>query len=1504
VNAVDCFFPKACWHPLAVAAAAFFGLESANGSAFPARALHAAVWTGNDMIVWGGDRTGGYLNDGALYDPVANYWTAVSLSGAAAGRDSFTAVWTGSDMIVWGGWGSLGASTGPLNTGGNYVPMTDSWTATTTSSAPSARYNHTAVWTGNAMIIWGGYSFATFTALNDGGRYNPLTDSWTNTTTTGAPAARFTHAAVWTGNEMIVWGGSGASGYLNDGGRYNPVSNSWTAVTNTGAPAARSFAKAVWTGNEMIVWGGYNGSSLNDGGRYNPTNNTWTMVTNTGAPSPRYAHTAVWTGSKMIIWGGNNGSIPLNDGAIYNPVSNTWTPVSTIGAPSARYYHTAVWTGTEMIVWGGSSGSLLNDGGRYNPATDTWTPLPASTACTSGFPDDFGCRETISGDNASVAANNVGATKETGEPSHGGDAGGHSLWWDWVAPYSGGVTLTTAGSDFVTTLGVYTGTNVVTLTNVASDGRGSVPGSVTFAATGGVDYKIAVDGYGGATGNILLTLTLRAQPANDNFSNRISIATGSVIAAQNQGATVEPGETNHAGIVGGKSVWWSWTAPSNCSALVNTEGSDFDTVVGVYTGNSLAGLVLVGASDDYAGVTSLAGFQATVGVTYQIAVDGNNRVGGNITLQVLTFPNPPNDNFANATVLAGTSISVTASNTFAATLEPGEPGMYGSVWWQWQAPASGGISIDTSGGDFSPGVVVYTGSSVSSLTQVADNSVGNVLFKAVAGTTYDIALTGGIGQLKLNLNFSPSPPNDDFANRALLGMGTSSAVGSNIGATHEFFSNELYSSTVGSLFPLLPLPNLAGKDVWWSWTGSDPLPVTISTVSSNFISTIAIYTGTSLANLTLVAAHSGTSPTNDLSFNFVPGTNYNIVVDGNSGAEGDFTLYATQTTAPLNNNFANRFVLSGTNVFTTGRNTRASRETGEPNHAGVAGVGSVWWSWTSPGAGRLFVTTAGSSFAPLLALYQGTSVSGLTSNASGYATSCPYISCLDFDITPTSPQTYQIAVDGASGAPPNEGSINLALAFVPKPANDDFNSRQPLTGSFLVVTNSVIAASQEPGEVVAGYASGLRTVWYSWTAPTNLGGTAGGVTIRVTGINVNGTTNDPLVDVFQGNSLATLTEVPMVNKMFANIRQITFTAQAGATYQIAVAGGQSTGAGYKSSFAERTSAVPADPLSETGTFLLHLNYSTLALRVTNVLPTVIGMGSGTNFVEAGAQVVNFGADPSGPVRVRMLAMGYGVIANDESEGSFSPVGGAGLPSGNAVTIPVNGKGGAVLAVLEEQVGGDWFFRDSSLVCSPGLFGDIGVINFPCGAVISGGGVALLEPGLAGQCFCPAKLINVLINGPATVFEGSSAAYTGTAFFDNGSAPNFTNSIWSTSDTNKFPITTNGILTAGSVTADTPISVTSYYSYLGTQSSTNKPVTILNLPPPTLTSLPSLSNGAFQFSLQGVPGRQHIIEAATNLDPPVVWSNLLTNVTGQNGSLIFTDPTVTNLSRRFYRAREN
>ena len=238
----------------------------------------------------------------------------------------------------------------------------DTWANTTTTNAPDARDSHTAVWTGSEMIVWGGFNNGM--PFNAGGRYHPSTDSWASTSTTNAPSARGGHTTVWTGSEMIIWGGVDGS-VFNTGGRYKPSTDSWTATGTTNAPEGRFDHTAVWTGSEMITWGGVDDGIFNTGGRYNPTSDNWTATSTTNAPHPRCFHTAVWTGNKMIVWGESPDAFDevLHSGGIYDPGSDRWRHTSAHPVPDARCNHTAVWTGSEMIIWGGDP--LVNTGGRY-----------------------------------------------------------------------------------------------------------------------------------------------------------------------------------------------------------------------------------------------------------------------------------------------------------------------------------------------------------------------------------------------------------------------------------------------------------------------------------------------------------------------------------------------------------------------------------------------------------------------------------------------------------------------------------------------------------------------------------------------------------------------------------------------------------------------------------------------------------------------------------------------------------------------------------------------------------------------------------------------------------------------------------------------------------------------------------------------------------------------------------------------------------------------------------
>jgi hypothetical protein len=354
-----------------------------------ARHTGTAVWTGSEMIIWGGANRNGDLNTGGRYNPALDTWTATTTTNAPTARGSQSTVWTGSEIIIWGGF----HFDGELNTGGRYNPITDSWTPTSTTNAPVARDHHSAVWTGSEMIIWGGTGCMSNCNFNTGGRYDPSTDSWTTTSTVNAPEARWEHTAEWTGSEMIVWGGSNDTNYLHTGGRYNPTTDSWTPTGLVNVAAGRVHNTAVWTGSEMIVWGGVDETyhDTNTGGRYNPGTDSWMATSLTNAPSSRDSHAAVWTGAEMIVWGGVFCCpvIDLNTGGRYNARTDSWTATSTANAPFPRADHTAVWTGSEMIVWGGFNFELqifFNTGGRYcaqggpSPTpTPTASPTPTAT---------------------------------------------------------------------------------------------------------------------------------------------------------------------------------------------------------------------------------------------------------------------------------------------------------------------------------------------------------------------------------------------------------------------------------------------------------------------------------------------------------------------------------------------------------------------------------------------------------------------------------------------------------------------------------------------------------------------------------------------------------------------------------------------------------------------------------------------------------------------------------------------------------------------------------------------------------------------------------------------------------------------------------------------------------------------------------------------------------------------------------------------------------------------
>jgi hypothetical protein len=257
-------------------------------------------------------------------------------------------------------------------------------------------------------------------------------------------------------------------------------------------------------------------------------------------------------------------------------------------------------------------------------------------------------------------------------------------------------------------------------------------------------------------------------PANDNFASPTFLpAAADHIGASNSGATGEAGEPQHMpGNAPNHSIWFRWTAPSTGRVSFDTVGSEIDTVLAAYTGDSLSSLVAKAKNDDAdAGTTaSRITFAAAKGTTYRIAVDAVNRLDAPTTTQGrIKLQWAPNDDFAAAQVLpdpAATTTPIAHTRTaFAmtrgATHETGEPQHAGrptepSVWYSWTASKDGQADITTLANDFDTVLAVYTGSTVSGLTQVAANDDvpggsgvnSEVKFAAKAGTTYRIALDG------------------------------------------------------------------------------------------------------------------------------------------------------------------------------------------------------------------------------------------------------------------------------------------------------------------------------------------------------------------------------------------------------------------------------------------------------------------------------------------------------------------------------------------------------------------------------------------------------------------------------------------------------------------------------------------------------------------------------------------------------------------------------------------
>lgn len=255
--------------------------------------------------------------------------------------------------------------------------------------------------------------------------------------------------------------------------------------------------------------------------------------------------------------------------------------------------------------------------------------------------------------------------------------------------------------------------------------------------------------------SVLGVPSARAAPPNDDFASATVVpALPYTNTLDSTTATFESGEPQPC-IASTRTVWYSFTVPASGLYQLDTFGSDFDTVLAVYTGSTLNSLSTVDCNDDtFSGLRSRIQFQAEAGVVYRVQAGGLNATGGTLVVNFAPAPPPPvNDNFSAAITVGALPFSDIRLNS-AATGEKGElkttcSDVEKTVWYTFTPTATAIYQIDTVGSDFDTVVTVYTGATLDTLVQVAcnDDMSGGVTQSLIqttlnAGTTYRIQVGG------------------------------------------------------------------------------------------------------------------------------------------------------------------------------------------------------------------------------------------------------------------------------------------------------------------------------------------------------------------------------------------------------------------------------------------------------------------------------------------------------------------------------------------------------------------------------------------------------------------------------------------------------------------------------------------------------------------------------------------------------------------------------------------
>lgn len=308
------------------------------------------VWTGEEMIVWGGETSDGgtRLADGAAFDPLTGIWRPLAASPLTP-RVLHIAAWTGEEMLVVGGRGEID--------GAAYDPTSDTWRViadSPVSNDSESDYDMTvgSAWTGQELAVWG-------ISTNQTAAFSPEQNTWRDLPSIDMPGE--TGTLRWTGADLYAFADQSYSypsetelqvARLNQEGGWEIFPR---AEFSTEDLIVAADARLVaWEGDRFVAWtsSGSEGKTL----ALSPSDGTWTESDPIPIPPCEGQGEPIPAGDRVVAPGWCGPSL-----AILVPATSSWTTAAVVGYPTARY---TVWTGTELLNWGGGCCYTL-DAWRY-----------------------------------------------------------------------------------------------------------------------------------------------------------------------------------------------------------------------------------------------------------------------------------------------------------------------------------------------------------------------------------------------------------------------------------------------------------------------------------------------------------------------------------------------------------------------------------------------------------------------------------------------------------------------------------------------------------------------------------------------------------------------------------------------------------------------------------------------------------------------------------------------------------------------------------------------------------------------------------------------------------------------------------------------------------------------------------------------------------------------------------------------------------------------------------